>query len=111
MACGRWDVCIRCSDHSSPLLMPCKKKGLSQWHGSFCNVLMSNLESRSVSSSKEAKEMKPCLFQTPAWVVDFSETQSKEEMLRLLTFELESSFSVDYGCPGSPFKNDLRNDI
>lgn len=45
---GRWDVCIHSSCPSSHLLMPCKKNVLSQWHGSFCNMLMSNLESRSV---------------------------------------------------------------
>lgn len=69
---------------------------------------MSTLESRSVSSAKEAKEMKPCLF--PVRVVDFSENRRKE-MLKLFTFESRSSFSVGYGCQGSPFKDDLRNDI
>lgn len=71
---------------------------------------MSTLESRSVRSTKEAKEMKPCLFPAPVRVVDFSENRRKE-MLKLFTFESRSSFSVGYGCQGSPFKDDLRNDI
>lgn len=71
----------------------------------MCSCLIWSLDQ--LSSTKEAKETRPCLFRASAWVVDFPENQSKEEMLKAFLYPP----SVGCGYQGSPFKNDLRNDL
>lgn len=75
------------------LLPPYKKKVLCKWHGSLYNILMSNSESRSVSSTRRTKEMKPSLLLYPVRVVDFPETQRRDELLKALHPRVEIVFS------------------
>lgn len=52
-------------------LLPCRKKVLSKWHGSCCNVLLSHFESQSLSSTKKVTDMKLCFLLAPLRVVHF----------------------------------------